>query len=72
MFKKKDTEKTTRGFVVKKSDLQKLREIRETRIKWHVTNPSKQPTNKDIYQLQLDIASRQSEIYDMLKKLSTQ
>jgi hypothetical protein len=63
----KDIKTDPSGFTVTKSQRQQEREARETRIEDQRTNPKASPTLKDLYQLQLDIAARQSEIYDMLK-----
>lgn len=41
---------------------------REQRIAAAIASPKGSPTNKDIQQLLLDIAARQSEIYDLLKQ----
>lgn len=71
-MRKTDVQTTGKGFVVKKSQEAIEKEARETRIQEQRENPKANPSLKDIYQLQLDIVARQSEIYEMLKKISTQ
>jgi hypothetical protein len=61
-------EKKQGGFVRKASPEKVAKRKREVRIRELIQNPKKNPTNADIQQLLLDIAQRQSEIYDMLKQ----
>jgi hypothetical protein len=63
----KDIKADPSGFTVTKSQRQQDKEAREARIEEQRANPKASPSLKDIHQLQLDIAARQSEIYDMLK-----
>ena len=61
-------EKKQSGFVRKPSPEKVAKREREARIRTLLENPKKTPTLVDIQQLLLDIAQRQSEIYDMLKQ----
>lgn len=58
---------TATGFDVKPSQDYLDKQAREQRMQYRKANPPTNPTNKQIYELMMDIADRQSEIYDMLK-----
>ena len=66
-MKKSNVENVQGGFSVKLTTEYSDKKAREERIKDLKTNHKDNPTNKDIQQLLLDIADRQSEIYDLLK-----
>lgn len=56
------------GFVVRKSPKRIAKEQREARILAHIEKPLQNPSIKDVYQLQLDIAARLSELYDLIRE----
>ncbi|MEB3103096.1 hypothetical protein [Ferviditalea candida] len=69
MIKKHEVEKRPGGgFGTKPTPEYTAKQEREARIAAALASPKASPTNKDIQQLLLDIAARQSEIYDMLKQ----
>lgn len=67
-MKEHDVKVTQDGFSVQPTPEYTAKQEREQRIAVAIATPKASPINKDIQQLLLDIAARQSEIYDMLKQ----
>jgi hypothetical protein len=57
------------GFNIKKSAEKIAKEQREERISNRKTADKSKVSIKEVYDFLLDLADRQSEIYDMLKEL---
>ena len=67
-MRKTETQKTGKGFVVKKSTEYIEKQEREQRIQEKKQNRKAKYTNEDVMEMLMDIADRQAEIYDMLKQ----
>lgn len=72
MLNKEVVNKTSNGFKIIKSNERIAKEQREQRVNLRKTDNNGNITNKELFEFLLDMAERQSEMYDMLKELSKQ
>lgn len=69
MLRRHVVERGANGFVIKPTPEYQAKQAREQCMRERRANPKTNPSNRDIYELLLDLAERQSEIYDMMKEI---